>query len=129
MDPISSALPPVGQSAPAALPPIDPAMLPAEIRNGSAKDKQTYQADLGFEQMLLGQMTKSMVATANPTDDGSGDGTDSSDSSGSSDSTSSDAATSLYMSMLPDQLTSALMSNGGVGLAQGFFDSTKASGA
>ena len=34
------------------------------MRNGSAKDKQAYQAALGFEQLLLGELAKAMADTA-----------------------------------------------------------------
>jgi Rod binding domain-containing protein len=92
-----------------ALPPIDQSLLPAEIRNGSPADKKSYQAALGFERMLLGELTKAMTDTAKPSDD---------DQSG-------DAASSTYMQMLPDQLADAVTANGGLGLAQGFYDSVK----
>ena len=91
------------------IPPIDNALLPAEVRNGSAADKKSYQAALGFERMLLGELTKTMADTAKPSDD---------DQSG-------DAATSTYMQMLPDQLADAVTANGGLGLAKSFYDSVK----
>ena len=97
------------------LPPIDQAALPAEIRNGSAKDKKTYEAALGFERMLLGELTKAMSATAQP----AGDDT-------SEDGQSKDAASSMYMQMLPDQLADSVVSNGGMGLAQSLYTSIKA---
>ena len=91
------------------IPPIDNALLPAEIRDGSATDKKSYQAALGFERMLLGELTKAMADTAKPSDQ---------DQSG-------DAATSTYMQMLPDQLADAVTANGGLGLAKSFYDSVK----
>jgi Rod binding domain-containing protein len=107
-----------------ALPPIDQAALPAEIRNGSAKDKQNYQAALGFERMLLGELTKAMADTAQPVDGGdSSDSTDSAD--GADTSQPQDAASSMYMQMLPDQLADAVTKSGGLGLAQSFYDSIK----
>ena len=94
-----------------ALPPIDQSLLPAEVRNGSASDKRSYQAALGFERMLLGELTKAMADTAKPAD---GD-----------DSQPEDAASSMYMQMLPDQLADAVTANGGLGLAKSFYDSVK----
>ena len=91
------------------LPPIDQATLPAAIRDGSKQDKQSYQAALGFERMLLGELTKAMADTAKPADG---------DQSG-------DAASSTYMQMLPDQLADAVTAGGGLGLAQSFYDSIK----
>jgi hypothetical protein len=110
-----------------ALPPIDQSLLPAEVRNGTAKDKQTYQAALGFERTLMDELAKAMTATAQPDDSN----TDPSDDGG-DDSTSSldqqDASTSMYMQKLPDQLTDGLMQGGGLGLAQNFYDAMKDSG-
>jgi Rod binding domain-containing protein len=102
------------------LPPIDQAMLPADIRKGSAADKKTYTAALGFERMLLGELTKAMTDTANPTGSSSAD-----DSTGADSSQSTDAASSMYMQMLPDQLADSITQNGGLGLARTFYDSLK----
>jgi Rod binding domain-containing protein len=98
-----------------ALPPIDQAMVPAEVRNGTKQDKKAYQAALGFERMLLGELTKAMAETAKPIDGGDED----------SSSQSKDAAASIYMEMLPDQLADAVTANGGLGLARSFYDSIK----
>jgi Rod binding domain-containing protein len=91
------------------LPPIDQALLPADIRKGSAEDKQAYTAALGFERMLLGELTKQMAETAKPAD-----GDD-----------NKDAASSMYMQMLPDQLADAVVQNGGTGLARSLYEATK----
>jgi Rod binding domain-containing protein len=99
------------------LPPIDQATLPADIRNGSKQDKQAYTAALGFERMLLGELTKTMADTAKPVD-----GSDGSDAS----SQSTDAASSMYMQMLPDQLADAVTQSGGIGLARDLYNATKA---
>jgi Rod binding domain-containing protein len=96
------------------LPPIDQATLPADIRNGSKQDKQAYTAALGFERMLLGELTKAMADTAKPAG-GADDGSDQ----------PQDAASSMYTQMLPDQLADAVTANGGLGLAKNFYDSMK----
>lgn len=102
------------------LPPIDQSLLPAEVRNGSASDRKTYAAALGFERTLMGELTKAMAATAKPVDGGDeGDGEDGG---------SQDSATSMYMDMLPDQLADGIQQNGGLGLAKTFYDSMKATG-
>ena len=110
-----------------ALPPIDQSLMPAEVRNGSAKDKQTYAAALSFEKTLMNQMAQAMTATAQP-DDSNSDPSD----DGGDDSTSTldqqDASTQMYMQMLPDQLTDGLMQGGGLGIAKTFYDSMKDSG-
>ena len=106
------------------IPPIDQAALPADIRKGSAADKKAYTAALGFERMLLGELTKVMADTAKPAD-GSDTRSDSGDGSeGGGNST--DAASSMYMQMLPDQLADAVTRNGGLGLARDFYNSMKA---
>ena len=97
-----------------ALPAIDQSALPVEIRNGSKQDKQNYQAALGFERMLLGELTKAMADTAKPADGGD-------DDSGQPQ----DAASSMYLQMLPDQLADAVTAHGGLGLAKSFYDSIK----
>jgi Rod binding domain-containing protein len=106
------------------LPPINQALEPADIRNGNTQAKQAYQEALGFEDILMQQMTQELASTvSSPTDDSSLDGSDSSDSSDdSSDGSSggilgSDPSTSAFASMIPTALTQALMSNGGVGIA------------
>jgi Rod binding domain-containing protein len=99
------------------LPPIDQATLPADVRNGSKQDKQAYTAALGFERMLVGELTKQMAETAKPA---GSDGDDSGDSG-----QSTDAASSMYMQMLPDQLADAVTQNGGLGLARNFYDAMK----
>jgi Rod binding domain-containing protein len=94
------------------VPPIDQSLLPADVRNGSASDRKTYSAALGFERALLGELTKTMAETAKPAD-----GDD-----------SQDAASSMYMDMLPDQLADGIQQNGGLGLARTFYDSMKERG-
>jgi Rod binding domain-containing protein len=107
------------------LPPIDQALLPADIRRGTSADKKTYAAALGFERALVDQMAKTMAETAKPIDGGdSGDG----GGGGDSGDQPQDAATSMYTDMLPDQLTDAITANGGLGLARGFYDAMKESG-
>ena len=110
-----------------ALPPIDQAALPAEVRNGTKQDKKAYEAALGFERMLLGELTKAMTATAQPVDGSGSDDSSSSDDSTSTDDTSqsTDAASQMYMQMLPDQLADSITENGGLGLARSFYDSLK----
>ena len=93
------------------LPPIDPATLPADIRNGPKQDKQAYTAALGFERMLLGELTKQMAETAQPAG---------------GDDENKDAASSMYMQMLPEQLADAVTQNGGTGLARSLYEATKA---
>ncbi len=67
------------------LPPVDAANEPADIRNGNTAAKNAYQEALGFEDILVQQLTQELASTvSSPTDDSSG-GDGSSDSSDSSD--------------------------------------------
>jgi Rod binding domain-containing protein len=90
------------------LPPIDASLIPAAVRDGSKQDKQSYQAALGFERMLLGELTKALAETAKPADD-----------------SQQDAASSMYMQMLPEQLADSMTAGGGLGLAQDLYNSVK----
>ncbi len=104
------------------LPPVNQASEPADIRNGNTQAKQAYQEALGFEDVLMQQLTQQLASTvSSPGGDSSASG-DSSDSSGSSDSSSggilgSDPSTSAFASLIPTALTHSIMSAGGVGIA------------
>ena len=97
------------------LPPINSALLPADIRDGNAQAKQAYQEALGFEDMLMQQLTQQMANTVT-SPGGSSDSGDSSDSS-SGGILGSDPSTSAFASMIPTALTQSIMSGGGVGVA------------
>jgi len=98
------------------LPPIDQSLLPADIRTGSTQRKQSYEAALGFERSFIEELTKTMAATAQPSDDTSSDSSDDSGDDGTD--MGSDAATQSYMQMLPGTLADAMVANGGLGLAR-----------
>jgi len=85
-----------GAAAPAAAT-AGPASATGAVREPSADDKKRGEA---FERMLVGQLTKTLVDSALPEDE------------------ASSAAVSAYKDMLPDALTEALMSGGGIGLAK-----------
>ena len=101
------------------LPIVPDTALPADVRNGSTSDKQTYQAALGFERVLLTQLTQAMVDSTQSSDDSSGssDGSDSGDAGVGS----SDAVTQTYNQMLPGQLADSMVSAGGTGLADNLY--------
>jgi Rod binding domain-containing protein len=82
------------------LPTIPESSLPAEVRNGSAKDKQAYQAALGFERVMLGTLTKQLTA----------------------DSGLDDAP---YASSVQDAFSGALVANGGIGLGEQLYRTLK----
>jgi Rod binding domain-containing protein len=74
--------------------------LPAAVRNGSAKDEEAYKAALGFEQVLLGQLVKSM-ASDGPLSEGP------------------------YAAPVQDALSGGLISGGGLGLAKDLYQALK----
>jgi hypothetical protein len=109
------------------VPPIDPANEPAAIRNGNQAAKNAYKTGLAFEQVLVSELSQELAQTAAAPDgssDGLSGGTDSNgadtggpDGSDSGGLMSGDPAESTYAQLLPQALTSAVMSGGGVGLA------------
>jgi len=78
-----------------ALPPIDQALLPPDVRDAPVARRDAYRAALGFERLLVEQLTSSVAASAK--DALGGD--------------------SPYASLLPDALAGAVMDGGGLGLA------------
>ena len=105
------------------LPPIDATNEPADIRNGNTAAKNAYQEALGFEDILVQQLTQELASTVtSPTNDssldgGSGDGSDNSSNS-SGGILGSDPSTSGFASLIPTALTESIMSSGGLGIAQ-----------
>ena len=51
-------------SLPAGLPPIDRALLPADIRDAPAARRDAYEAGLGFERLLVQQLSQSLTESA-----------------------------------------------------------------
>jgi len=101
------------------LPPIDAANEPADIRNGNTAAKNAYQEALGFEDILVQQLTQELASTVtSPSDDGSGDGSGDSSSDSGGGILGSDPATSGFASLIPTALTQSIMSSGGLGIAQ-----------
>jgi Rod binding domain-containing protein len=104
------------------VPVVDAANEPADIRNGNSAAQKAYQEALGFENILVQQLTQELASTVTSPADSS----NSSGSSGSSDSSSdssggilgSDPSTSAFASLIPTALTQSIMSSGGLGIAQ-----------
>jgi len=100
------------------LPPVNESLVPASIRNGPPAAKSAYETALGFEDVLVNQLAQEMMATVSSStgsgsDDGSSDGSDGSGGSG-----GSDPMSGAYSQLLPQALTSGIMSAGGLGIAQ-----------
>ena len=101
------------------VPPIDAANEPANIRNGNATAQKAYQEALGFEDILVQQLTQQLASTVtSPSDDGSSDDGSGDSSSGSSGGIlGSDPSTSAFASLIPTALSQSIMSSGGLGIA------------
>ncbi|MDW5597031.1 hypothetical protein VSS74_21970 [Conexibacter stalactiti] len=82
------------------LPPIDSALLPADIRTGPQERKDAYTAALGFEQLLVKQLTESLSTSAR----------------------SAMGGDSPYASLMPQAMADGLMDAGGLGLARQLTD-------
>jgi Rod binding domain-containing protein len=82
-----------------------PSVLPADVRNGGKQAKEAYSAALGFERMLVKQLTKSL--------------TDSAALGGGEDGQSGSPA--AYREMISDGIADAITKGGGIGLAQDLY--------
>jgi hypothetical protein len=84
----------------AGLPPVDRSQLPADIRRASPARQDAYSAALGFERLLVQQLTESLADTSR--DALGGD--------------------SPYASLLPEAMADGVMQSGGLGLARQLAD-------
>lgn len=82
--------------------PVDQALIPAEIRSGTAQQREAYTAALGFERQLVEQLTKQLSASTEAAGE---------------EEESTSAATQTYKDMLPGALADAVIGAGGLGLA------------
>lgn len=97
------------------IPAIDSAALPPEVRNGTPQDRELYSVALGFERMLVEQLTQQITdsSSLSSSDDDDGSDSDSDDSTDSIDSGSAD----LFAQQLPGAFADAITNGGGLGLA------------
>ena len=95
------------------LPPIDAALLPADVRKAGPKAEQSYETALAFESVLTQQLTQSLATTVTDSGDDEDDG---------------DASSSLTATLIPDALSQGLASSGGLGLARQLYDAPGISG-
>jgi Rod binding domain-containing protein len=88
-----------------ALPALDEASLPREVRDGTVDDRKLYATALGFERILVEALAENMTQTTSflsedeDSEDGSGSGL------------------SFMKEQLPTTLASAVTGGGGLGLA------------
>jgi Rod binding domain-containing protein len=101
------------------LPPVNQATEPAVIRNGGPAAKKAYQEALGFESILVNQLSQELASTVSSPGSSDGSSSDSSDSSSSSGGglLGGDPSTSAFSNMIPQALSTSIMSAGGLGIA------------
>lgn len=80
--------------------PVDQGALPPGLRSATPEARGVYRQALGFEALLLRQITQSLLASAQADDEGSGD-----------------AALDQLRQMLPQTMADAVAGAGGLGLA------------
>ena len=97
-------LDPLSRQSAQALPPVDRAAMPAEVRRGTPEQQRAYRAALGFERMLIGQLVKSMSTAT--------------DALQGEDGESGSAATTAYRDMFSESLADNVARSGGMGLAE-----------
>jgi hypothetical protein len=104
------------QSTPAAagLPVVNQALEPAWVRHGSATTKQDYATALGFEKLLVEQLTKSLTATSGLDGESSEAGQPGAEGG---ESGGPGGGTSQISSLLPQALSAGVVGAGGLGLA------------
>jgi Rod binding domain-containing protein len=86
------------------LPPLSATSLPAEVRNGTPEDRKLYSVALGFERLLVQQLTEQLAessTTFGDDEDGEGAG----------------ASLGMLRDQLPSILADGITAAGGIGLA------------
>jgi Rod binding domain-containing protein len=88
------------------VPATSPAVpVPTDVRAAGRDAEEAYRAAIGFERMLVGELTKAM-STAPGDDDGDDDDR---------------AGTSPHRDLLPGALADAVTNAGGIGMAHGLY--------
>jgi hypothetical protein len=100
----------------AGLPPIDPTFEPASVRTGSPAVQKAYASALDFESMLVQQLSQSLTQTSGL--GGEGESGAEAGGEGRGGGAGGDPITAQLSSLLPQSLTTSVMSHGGLGMAQ-----------
>lgn len=101
------------------LPAVNSALEPKWVRDGSASTQKAYESALAFEQTLVEQLSQSLVASSG-LDGEAGEGAGASpegESEADGGAQASAPGNSELAALLPQGLTSSVMSAGGLGLA------------
>jgi hypothetical protein len=118
----TSALPTPALAPTAGLPIVNQALEPASVRNGSPAVQKAYASALGFEEMLVQQLSQSLTqGTGLGGEEGAGEGIEGASGGGSEGAAGlagGGAVSSQLASLLPQALTEGVMRQGGLGLAK-----------
>ncbi len=93
------------------LPTVNQTLEPTWVRKGSAATQKAYETALAFEQMLVEELSQSLTASSGLGGESGAEGESAEGSAGGG------GASGPLASMLPQALTSGVMSAGGLGLA------------
>jgi hypothetical protein len=99
---------------------VNYARLPAAVRDGAPGARQAYATAQSFEEMLLGQLSQSLMQSSGLS--GEGEGESSGKEGAGPSGASSDGAGGMLASLLPQTLTEGVMHAGGLGLAAQLLD-------
>jgi hypothetical protein len=108
----------IGQNA--GIPNLNIATVPANIRTGGSGAMKAYSEGLAFENMLMSELSQQLSKTMFG---GTGDGSSSDPSAAGSDASSGSTmlgGAGAYASLIPQALSSSIMADGGVGMAEKF---------
>src|SRR4051794_26521522 len=92
--------------------------IPAEVKKAGEKATDTYKAALGFEQMLVKQLTKQLSDSSAMGGDGGDNGDDSDSGAGTSP--------AAYRDMVSDQMAASITNAGGIGIAKNLYETLMA---
>jgi Rod binding domain-containing protein len=83
-----------------------PAVLPADVRKGGKEARETYQAALNFEQLLVKQLTKPLSESS---------------AIGGGDKEDGGGSPAAYRDMISDNIANAITQSGGLGIADALY--------
>lgn len=104
MNPLAT---PVDSAAPLSVSALAGAHVPAAVRDNAPGARQAYATAQSFEELLLGQLSQSLLQSSGLSGEGEGGG----------DGQSAGGESGMVASLLPQTLTEGVMRAGGLGLA------------
>ncbi len=109
----------IGGLPAAGLPAVAQTRAPAYVRTGSTAVKQDYATAVGFEEMLLGQLSQSLVQSSGLNGEAAEEGEGEGGGGGGSQSglAAGGGGGGMVSALLPQTLAEGLTRDGGVGLA------------